>query len=252
MQLNNDTFATSSIVIPGPPPSYLPTGGVTMPSLYNNFMGAYPVDAAMAAPVPRRRHLHASELDVRARGADRNEHDRIRDPDAAVVRARSLVEQHDGHDDQQLHDAHLLGESAQPSPDRGSRGNAEPDASTGARFRPTRSARRSDSDDNIGNAIVGHYTQTPSQLESQFLDLQTIAEDLYTAEIPCGTVLDFTTLMDKHGQQLPGRRLGRDLAGRPHLLGLPQPGAVLPDDPRAGRPALRDEVATAAGQAPRP
>ncbi|HEY0871516.1 MAG TPA: hypothetical protein VGD55_14050 [Acidothermaceae bacterium] len=57
---------------------------------------------------------------------------------------------------------------------------------------------------NITSAIVGHYTQTPSQLESQFLDLQTIATDLYTADIPSGTVLDFTTLKDGKGSAFPG------------------------------------------------
>jgi hypothetical protein len=50
MQLNGDTFATSSIVIPGPPPSYMPTGGVTTTTLYNNFTDANgAVDATMAA-----------------------------------------------------------------------------------------------------------------------------------------------------------------------------------------------------------
>ena len=57
---------------------------------------------------------------------------------------------------------------------------------------------------NIGNAIVGHYTQTPAELESQFLDLQTIATDLYKADIPSGTVLDFTTLVDDKGAAFPG------------------------------------------------
>jgi hypothetical protein len=56
----------------------------------------------------------------------------------------------------------------------------------------------------ITSAIVGHYTQSLSQLESQFLDLQLIAQDLYTADIPSGTTLDFTTLMDSNGQSFNG------------------------------------------------
>jgi hypothetical protein len=64
----------------------------------------------------------------------------------------------------------------------------------GATFIPT----------NITSAIVGHYTQTPTQLEGQFLNLQTIATDLYTADIPSGTVLDFTTLVDASGSAFPG------------------------------------------------
>ncbi len=57
---------------------------------------------------------------------------------------------------------------------------------------------------NITSAIVGHYTQTPAELESQFLDLRTIAQDLYTAQIQSGTSLDFTTLMDSAGNPFPG------------------------------------------------
>ena len=57
---------------------------------------------------------------------------------------------------------------------------------------------------NIADAIVGHYTQTPAQLETQFLDLRTIATDLYTANIPSGSVLDFTQLKDKSNNSFPG------------------------------------------------
>jgi len=56
----------------------------------------------------------------------------------------------------------------------------------------------------ITSAIVGHYTQTPSQLQTQFLDLQTIGTDFYTANIDTGTVLDFTTLKDSSGNSFPG------------------------------------------------
>ena len=56
----------------------------------------------------------------------------------------------------------------------------------------------------IANAIVGHYTQTPAELETKFLDLQTIATQLYKAEIPYGSVLDFTTLKDDAGNSFTG------------------------------------------------
>ena len=57
---------------------------------------------------------------------------------------------------------------------------------------------------NITSAIVGHYTQTPAELETQFLYLQLTATELYTATIPPGTVLDFTTLADSSGKPFPG------------------------------------------------
>jgi hypothetical protein len=57
---------------------------------------------------------------------------------------------------------------------------------------------------NITNAMVGHYTQTPAELEAKFLDLELIAADLYRAEIPAGTVLDFSMLKNKSGQAFAG------------------------------------------------
>ena len=59
-------------------------------------------------------------------------------------------------------------------------------------------------DAHVTDAIVAHYTQTPAQLETQFLDLDLIATDFYRAKIESGTVLDFTTLKDKDGKPFPG------------------------------------------------
>jgi hypothetical protein len=57
---------------------------------------------------------------------------------------------------------------------------------------------------NITNAMVGHYTQTPAELEAKFLDLELIAADLYRAEIGSGTVLDFSLLKNKSGKAFAG------------------------------------------------
>jgi hypothetical protein len=57
---------------------------------------------------------------------------------------------------------------------------------------------------NITDALVGHYTETPAELEAQFLDLELIAKDLYRTTIPAGTVLDFSTLKNKDGQSFTG------------------------------------------------
>jgi hypothetical protein len=56
----------------------------------------------------------------------------------------------------------------------------------------------------ITSAVVGHYTETPAQLESKFLDLDRIATNYYRADIPSGTVLDFRTLRDSAGNNFPG------------------------------------------------
>jgi hypothetical protein len=56
----------------------------------------------------------------------------------------------------------------------------------------------------VTSAIVGHYSQTPSQLESDFLDLDRIALATYRADIASGSVLDFTKLKDQNGAAFPG------------------------------------------------
>jgi hypothetical protein len=56
----------------------------------------------------------------------------------------------------------------------------------------------------ITSAIVGHYAESPAELESKFLDLDRIAMETYRADIAAGAVLDFTTLRDAKGAPFPG------------------------------------------------
>jgi hypothetical protein len=56
----------------------------------------------------------------------------------------------------------------------------------------------------VTSAVVGHYAQTPAQLEGDFLDLDRIALATYRANIATGSVLDFTQLKDQSGASFPG------------------------------------------------
>ena len=56
----------------------------------------------------------------------------------------------------------------------------------------------------VTSAVVGHYMQTPAELEAQFLDLDRIALATYRADILSGSKLDFTTLKDQNGAPFPG------------------------------------------------
>jgi len=56
----------------------------------------------------------------------------------------------------------------------------------------------------VTRAVVGHYTQTPAELETKFLDLDRIAAATYRANIDAGSTLDFTTLKDEAGASFPG------------------------------------------------
>jgi hypothetical protein len=57
---------------------------------------------------------------------------------------------------------------------------------------------------NITKALVGHYTQTPTELEGQFLDLELIATKLYLGTIASGTTVDFSTLATSSGETFSG------------------------------------------------
>jgi hypothetical protein len=56
----------------------------------------------------------------------------------------------------------------------------------------------------VQRAVVGHYTETPAQLEGKFLDLDRIATAYYRAEITTGSELDFTMLRDDNDAAFPG------------------------------------------------
>jgi hypothetical protein len=207
MQLNNDTFASSSIVIPGPPPSYLPTGGVTTMTLYDNFVSANgPIDQSMAAP-----YLDAttytpsnSTFVIAAQTGTSMIGNGIRmmqsfelDPSSSNTTVTLTNTSTTLTYKANLHDLHPTGVPV---------GKADltldwSQLSTNALGVALNDSTRT----NIGAAIVGHYNKTVAELESQFLDLRTLATELYTADIVSGTTLDFTTLVDsKSGGSFPG------------------------------------------------
>jgi hypothetical protein len=56
----------------------------------------------------------------------------------------------------------------------------------------------------ITSAVVGHYTETPEELEKKFLDLDLIAADYYTTQIADVGTVDFATLKNKSGASFQG------------------------------------------------
>ena len=59
-------------------------------------------------------------------------------------------------------------------------------------------------DNYITSAVVGHFTETPEELEKKFLSLDLIAQKYYRADIQTGAMLDFTTLKDDTGASFTG------------------------------------------------
>jgi hypothetical protein len=201
-QLNDDSFASSSIIIPGPPPNFVPTPGVTMINLYNNFQSANgPVDMAMAA-----QYLDAAMYTpanstfaiVAQSGTDIGNGIRMiqsfeLDPSSTNTTVKLTNTSTVLHYTANLHNLHPTGVPA-ATPAMTLDWGQMTKTAMGADFIKT----------NIASAIIGHYTQSLGTLESQFLDLRTIASDLYTIDIPSGTVLDFSMAKDSAGNPFPG------------------------------------------------
>jgi hypothetical protein len=59
-------------------------------------------------------------------------------------------------------------------------------------------------DNYITSAVVGHFTETPEELEKKFLDLDLIATKYYRADIIQNGMLDFTALRTDGGEAFPG------------------------------------------------
>jgi hypothetical protein len=202
-QLNDDTFSTSSIIIPGPPPAYLPTNGETSKSMIGNFQSAAgPVtqddlnmylDGSVYTPQNTTFAFAAQSGTSVGTGAihmlQSFELDSSSSNTNVTLTNSSTTLTYTAN----LHDLHPTGVPAS-TPALTLDWSMIQKNALGGTFTAT----------NIAHAIVGHYTQTPSQLEGSFLDLQTLASQLYEADIQFGTTLDFTTLMDSSGHTFPG------------------------------------------------
>src|SRR5690606_4109967 len=56
----------------------------------------------------------------------------------------------------------------------------------------------------ISEVLVARYAKTLQELETEFLHVEEIAEELYRAEVPAGTSIDLATLTDEAGNTFPG------------------------------------------------
>lgn len=56
----------------------------------------------------------------------------------------------------------------------------------------------------ISEVLIARYAKTLQELETEFLHVEEIAEELYRAEVPAGTSVDLATLTDEAGNTFPG------------------------------------------------
>lgn len=56
----------------------------------------------------------------------------------------------------------------------------------------------------LDEVLVGHYTQTPAEIQAQFTDLEPLASELYKLELTGGTDADLSGLADADGKAFPG------------------------------------------------
>jgi hypothetical protein len=205
-QLDNDTFSDGSVQI-APPPQVMPTGQ-TSASLYEDFMaGGEPITADLAAPylvAAMWTPANSTFAIVAQTGPNlgTNIHmiqsfeldDSSTNTKVALTNSSTTLTCH-----ADLHTLHPTGVPAGTAALTLDWSQIQTNA-LGNDFGNTANAATTA----ITSAIVGHYTQSLSELEGQFLDLETIGQDLYTADIPSGTTLDFTTLMDSAGKPFTG------------------------------------------------
>jgi len=199
-QLVTDTLNTSALVT-SPPPSIAPAGGATSAMLYDFKVNGYGVSAdefnmqldPTANPPATSTFLVAAQtgtnLGQGIRMLQAFEVDNSSTNTKVNLTNSSAVLNYTAN----LHDLNPMGVPAGTAALTLDFGQLSKNA-LGIDFDPTQ----------ITSAVVGHYTQSVSQIETDFLDLRTLASDLYTTTIPSGTVLDFTTLMDSSGKPFPG------------------------------------------------
>lgn len=56
----------------------------------------------------------------------------------------------------------------------------------------------------LDEVLVGHYTETPAEIQAQFTDLEPLAKELYKLELTGGTDADLSGLADADGGAFPG------------------------------------------------
>jgi hypothetical protein len=56
----------------------------------------------------------------------------------------------------------------------------------------------------IYEVLVAHYSITPAEIETQFLDLESLADGLWRGEVVAGDALALSALSDESGNAFPG------------------------------------------------
>jgi hypothetical protein len=207
-QINTDVFSQSSLIVL-PPPLFAPPAGVVSGTLFDNFtvggVAVTPDNADMyldptAHPPDQTTFILAGQTGMNTGNDIRMMQAFQIDPtssNTAVTLSNSSTSLNYHVD---MHSLHPTGVPANTPALTLDWSQLNMNAFGDDISDPLGVKRQTD----ITSAIVGHYTQSVSQLESQFLNIQTIATDLYSADIPPGTTLDFATLQDSAGNAFPG------------------------------------------------
>ena len=253
-KLNADTLSQQDVSIV-PPPSWpapgMTTGGMTSAQLYNFTVNGAEITPAQFDDVLEPGDVPAHHVHVHGRGGERHG-DRRGVPDAADVPRRPRRVVHDGGAEERLHAADLPGQPAEPDDHRRHGRDAGAHARAGrtwsTRARRTRSAACSRTTTSPARSSATSR-ETPEQLEKKFLDLDMIATKYYRADIATDGIARLHDAEGRHRRQLHRRRRQRHLDGGSHLRQLPQPRALVHDDPQALHAVARGTVRRAGDSA---
>ena len=204
-KLNDDTLSTDDIYVI-PPPSIMPSGGATSAMLYDFTLNGTAVDQATfdsyfdpskLSPTMYSYMVAAASGTTIGSGFRMLQTFQV-DPGASGTMVKMTNDSTKLSYNANLHSLTITGVPAATKEitlDWSDMVARHAKNALGATFQ----------DGYVTNAIVGHYSQTPAELESRFLDLNLIADSYYTAELTSSTSLDLSTLHEQvSGAQFPG------------------------------------------------
>jgi hypothetical protein len=204
-KLNSDELTPQDVFVV-PPPSIMPSGGATTAMLYD-----FTLNGAAQTPDTFNSFFDPSKLDpssysymaAAASGTEIGKNFRMLqtlklDPTSSNTMVKLTNDSTKLSYNANLHGLTITGVPANTAAitiDFSDMVNRMAKNALGATFK----------DGYITNAVVGHYTQTPEELEKRFLDLNMIATSYYTGQLTSSTMVDLSTLTEQTtGANFPG------------------------------------------------
>ncbi|HEY7372899.1 MAG TPA: hypothetical protein VIF57_12105, partial [Polyangia bacterium] len=196
-KLNDDTLSTDDVLVV-PPPSVMPSGGATTAMLYDFTLNGAAIeqatfdsyfDPAKLSPTTYSYMVAAASGTTIGSGFRMLQTFQV-DPDASSTTIKLTNDSTKLSYSANLHSLTITGVpggTAAITLDWSDMVSRMAKNGLGATFK----------DGYVTGAVVGHYKETPTELETKFLDINLIADKYYTADLVSSTSFDFSTLKEQ-------------------------------------------------------